>query len=342
MGPDLLTRPSLPLAFLLLFFHMSNTVFLYLTYVMRIVRCMELRRLRYFLAVAEEQNFSRAAERLRMAQPPLSDQIKRLEKDLEVRLFDRTSRGARLTAAGRLLLVEARRILAQADRTSEMIRRVGNGEVGRLTLGFVPSASNAVLPPLLREFRERYPDVQLFLQEMNPDRLVQGLYEGGIDASFFYLPFEDATLAHRPVSREPLVVALPETHALSGEEEVDLRDLAGEPFVLPARYGMPGLYGQVMEACRESGFVPEAVQKEVWLMQTIVGLVAGGIGVALVPASLQNLRRIGVVYKGIRDSPPTVEMAIVWRCGDASAVLRAFLGIVDEIALREPNTAAGR
>ena len=300
---------------------------------------MELRRLRYFVVVAEEQNFSRAAERLRMAQPPLSDQIKRLEKELGVRLFDRTSRGARLTAAGRLLLVEARRILAQVDRTSEMVRRVGNGEVGRLTLGFVPSASNAVLPPLLREFRERYPDVQLFLQEMNPDRLVQGLYEGSIDASFFYLPFEDATLAHRPVSREPLVVALPETHALSGEEEVDLRDLAGEPFVLPARYGMPGLHGQVMEACRESGFAPEAVQKEVWLMQTIVGLVAGGLGVALVPASLRNFLRKGVVYRTVRGLSPTVEMGVAWRREEESPVLHAFLNVVGEVCCDEkPET----
>jgi DNA-binding transcriptional LysR family regulator len=292
---------------------------------------MDLRRLRYFVVVAEEQNFSRAAERLHIAQPPLSDQIKRLEGALGVRLFDRSSRGAHLTEAGELLLTEARRLLVQADQTAEMVRRVGEGEVGRLTLGFVPSASNSVLPPVLSRFRERYPDVQLYLQEMNPDWLVQGLHEGRIDVSFFYLPFEDRALEHEPVSRESLVVALPETHRLATEDEVDLRDLAEDPFVLPARYRMPGLHGQVVQACRQAGFEPEAVQKEIWLMQTIVGLVAGGMGVALVPASLRNLSRSGVVYRAVRGLSPTVEMGVVWRRNEDTPVVRSFLKVVDEI-----------
>jgi DNA-binding transcriptional LysR family regulator len=266
-----------------------------------------------------------------MAQPPLSDQIKRLEGALGVRLLDRSSRGARLTKAGELLLVEARRLLVQADQTAEMVRRVGNGEVGRLTLGFVPSASNKVLPPVLSEFRRRYPDVRLFLQEMNPDWLVAGLHEGRIDVSLFYLPFEDGSLDHKPVSREPLVVALPETHDLAAEKEIDLGDLADQPFVLPARYRMPGLYGQVVEACRQAGFVPQAVQKEVWLMQTIVGLVAGSIGVALVPASLRNLTRTGVAYKTVRNLSPAVEMAAVWRRNEANPIVRSFLKVVDEV-----------
>lgn len=296
---------------------------------------MDLRRLRYFVVVAEEQNFSRAAERLHMAQPPLSDQIKRLEQALGVILFDRSSRGARLTKAGELLLTEARRLLVQADQTAEMVRRVGEGEVGRLTLGFVPSASNSVLPPVLSRFRERYPDVQLYLQEMNPDWLVAGLHEGRIDVSFFYLPFQDKALAHEPVSREPLVVALPTSHAMAAEDEIDLCDLADQPFVLPARYRMPGLHGQVLEACREAGFEPEAVQKEVWLMQTIVALVAGGLGVALVPASLRNLSRAGVVYKPVRGLSPAVEMGVVWRRDERNPVVDSFLKVVNEICCGE-------
>lgn len=291
----------------------------------------DLRRLRYFVVVAEEQNFSRAAERLHMAQPPLSDQIKRLEKALGVRLFDRTSRGASLTEAGELLLVEARRLLVQADQTARMVRRVGNGQVGRLTLGFVPSASNSVLPPVLGRFRALYPEVQLYLQEMNPDWLVAGLHEGRIDVSMFYLPFEDRALAHRVISREPLVVALPEAHPLAAEDEVDLRDLADEPFVLPLRYRMPGLHGQVLAACREAGFEPEAVQKEVWLMQTIVALVAGGMGVALVPDSVRNVVRAGVAYRTLRGLTPTVEMGVVWRRHEKSPVVASFLGVVDEV-----------
>jgi len=295
------------------------------------VSSLDLRRLRYFVVVAEEGNFSRAAERLHMAQPPLSDQIKRLEAALGVRLFDRTSRGARLTAAGEVLLTEARRLLAQAETTAEMVRRVGSGEVGSLNLGFVPSASNSVLPPVLSEFRRRYPDVRLFLQEMNPDWLVAGLHEGRLDVGFFYLPFEDGALETRVVSREPLVVALPETHELALAEEVDLRDLAGEPFVLPARYRMPGLHAQVVGACREAGFEPEAVQNEVWLMQTIVGLVAGGMGVALVPGSLRNLIRTGVAYKPLSGLSRTVEMGAVRRRDEKNPVVRSFLKVVDEI-----------
>ncbi|MBA2375894.1 MAG: LysR family transcriptional regulator [Actinomycetota bacterium] len=289
---------------------------------------MDLRRLRYFVAVAEEASFNRAAQKLHMSQPPLSNQIKQLEKELGVVLFERTSRGVRVTEAGELLLEEARRILVQIDQTTRAVQRVGNGEVGRLTLGFVPSASDEALPPILTDFRERYPEVELFLREMRPNLIVQRLHAGQIDAGLLYLPLEDPTIETECVLREPLVLALPETHPLAAEEKVELRAVAREPFVLPARYAMmPGLHGQVMEACREAGFSPDAVQKDVWLMQTIVGLVAGGIGVALVPASLRNLRRRGVVYKFLSELSPTVELGVVWRKEERSAVLASFLEV---------------
>jgi DNA-binding transcriptional LysR family regulator len=293
---------------------------------------MELRRLRYFVAVAEELSFNRAAKKLHIAQPPLSNQIKQLEEELGVLLFERSSRGVRMTEAGELLLEEARRIFVQVDQTVNVIQRVGHGEVGRLTLGFVPSASNEVLPPILRAFRDRFPEVELFLREMRPDRVVQRLRDKQIDAGFLYLPLEDASLNIECVSREPLVLALPEAHPLSSKQRVELQEVAGEPFVLPARYQrMPGLYGQVTEACRQAGFVPEAVQKDVWLMQTIVGLVAGGIGVALVPSSLRNLHRRGVVYKAVHGLSPTVELGIVRRKDDEYPVVRSFLNVVREI-----------
>lgn len=298
---------------------------------------MDLRHLRYFVAVAEEQNFSRAAERLHMAQPPLSRQVKQLEDELGVRLFDRTGRGVVMTEAGQLFLEEARRLLVQADQVVRMVERLGNGEVGRLALGFVPSASNSTLPPLLRLFSERFPNVELFLHEMKPHEVVQRLHGEQIDVGFLYLPFEDSALDCRTVSREPLVVALPETHPFIAEPEIDLRTLADEPFILPMGYQMPGLHAQVMEVCRQAGFVPRAVQKEVWLMQTIVGLVAGSIGVALVPASLQNLSRTGVVYRKVRDLSPTVEMGAIWRRNDSSSVLRSFLSLVKETHQREPS-----
>jgi DNA-binding transcriptional LysR family regulator len=225
--------------------------------------CMELRRLRYFVAVAEELSFNRAAQRLHISQPPLSNQIKQLEEELGVLLFKRSSRGVRMTEAGELLLEEARRIFIQLEQTARMVERIGSGEVGRLSLRFVPSATNEVLPPVLCEFRRRFPDVELFLHEMMPDQVVQRLHGGQIEVCFFYLPFDDSSLHIRPVSREPLVVALPKMHPLAREPEIDLRALEREPFVLPMRYEMPGLYGQVTEVCRQAGFTPRAVQKDV-------------------------------------------------------------------------------
>lgn len=289
---------------------------------------MDLRRLRYFVAVAEEQSFSRASQILHMAQPPLSAQIKQLETELGVRLFDRTSRGVRLTEAGQLLLEEARRILSQVEQTASAVRRAGNGETGRITLGFVPSASNEVLPEVLKRFRAEFPEVELFLREMRPDQVVRSLHAGQTDVGFLYLPLEDNSLEVACVSREPLVLALPESHPLAAQESVELREAAGEPFIMPARHQMPGLYVQVTEACRAAGFTPDTVQKDVWLMQTIVGLVAGELGVSLVPASLLNFHRTGVVYRSVSDLSPTVELGMVWRKDGKSPVMEAFLRTV--------------
>ena len=294
---------------------------------------MDLRRLRYFVAVAEELSFSRAARRLHMAQPPLSYQIQRFEEELGAQLFDRSKRSIRPTEAGRLLLREAPRLLAHAGQVASMVRRVGQGEVGRLSLGFVPSAANGILPPLLRAFGERYPNVQLSLREVDPDRLLSALRDGGIDVGLLYLPFEGEALESRPISREPFVVALPDTHALAGEPQVTLEALADEPFVLTPRYQGAGLRDKIVAHCRRAGFEPRVVQ-EAWLMQTTVSLVAGGVGVTMVPASLQNLRRTGVVYKRVEGLPPEVELGVAWRRGDTSPVSKAFLDALDEIVCR--------
>ncbi len=291
---------------------------------------MDLRRLGYFVAVAEEMSFSRAARRLRIAQPALSTRIKQLEEDLGVLLFERTSRGVLMTEAGVLLLEEARRIFAQVDQTVDVVRRVGHGEVGRLVLGFVPSASNEVLPPILNAFGNRFPEVELFLREMRPDHIVQRLHDKQIDVGFLYLPLDDALLNIECVSCEPLVLALPEAHPLASEPRVELQALAKGPFILPARHQMPGLYAQVTEACRQAGFIPNAVQKDVWLMQTIVGLVAGGKGVALVPSSLQNLHRRGVAYKTVHGLSPTVALGMIWRRDAQGVVVNSFLQVVRE------------
>jgi len=290
---------------------------------------MEMRHLRYFVTVAEELSFSRAAERLHVSQPSLSSQIKKLEEELGVGLFDRSRRRIRLTDAGRFFLEQSQRLFAELERDVRAVRRVGRGEVGRLTLGFVPAAANDALPPLLRVFRGRFPDVELSMHEMNPGQLVDALHDKRIDAAFFYVPFEDPALEFATVLRESLVLVLPDEHPLAAEREVDVRALANEPFVLPAPYRGAGLREKIEELCQRSGFVPRVVQ-EAWLVQTAAGLTASGVGVTMVPASLQNLQKTGVVYKRVRGLPAEVELGVVWRRDEASAVLRSFLGVVEE------------
>lgn len=299
----------------------------------------DFRRLRYFVAVAEELSFRRAAERLQMAQPPLSSQIKQLEKELEVRLFDRTGRGVQLTEAGQFLLDEARRLLAQVGQTVDMTRRIGHGRVGRLTVGFLPSIGHGVLPSVLREFRRQSPEVNLLLRELNPDQEVQGLHDKQIDVGFLYLPVEGRDLSIEPVFRESLVVALPEQHPLTDEPRVPLRALSDESFILPPQHHVPGCYSRIMQACHEAGFSPRAAQKDVWLMQTAVDLVASGMGIALVAGSLQNLNRAGVVYKTLQDPSPTLEIGVVWRREDNSPILRSLLDVVRKVCQDETPKA---
>lgn len=284
----------------------------------------ELRHLRYFIAVAEELSFTNAAQRLHIAQPPLSTQIQQLERELGVQLFDRSRRAIRLTPAGEALLVEARRLVVGVDQTLLGVQRIGRGEVGRLTLGFVPSASNTTLPAVLRAYRRSHPDVEIYLREMPPDDLVRAVHARGVDLGLLYLPFEDPALEVRVVTREPLIAALPDDHPLA-RRRLRVADLAQEPFILPAQHRMPGLLAQVNNACRAAGFAPRAVQKDIWLVQTILALVASGIGVALVPSSVEILHRTGVAYRPLRDADSTVELGAIWRRDEVAPVLHTFL-----------------
>lgn len=287
---------------------------------------MELRHLRSFVAVAEELSFTRAAQRLHLAQPALSVQIRQLETDVGVELIDRSRRAISLTAAGALMLTESRRLLSMLDQTLDIVRRTGSGVEGRISIGFVPSASNQVLPPLLRRFGASHPDVAVHLREMGPDELVRALHAGSIDLCFLYLPFDDPSLEQLVVSRESYVVALPEDDPLARHATIDISLLRSRPFVLPARRAVPGLHGQVLDICSEAGFAPRMIHDDVWLVQTVVGLVAAGLGVALVPASARHMARRGVAYralatKGVHD----VELAAIWRGDDTAPVLGRFL-----------------
>lgn len=292
---------------------------------------MELRHLRYFIAVAEELNFSRAASRLHIAQPPLSQQIRALEDELGVQLFDRRRRPLQLTLAGQTFLESARLAVTQLEQAVRSTQRVYVGELGRLTVGFTSSVANSVLSDILRAFRERNPDVELVWRELATYPQIQGLRDRQIDVGLFHLPNEALVyddLSFMTILSEALIVVLPETHPLAAESEVPLQALAQEDFVLPIRQLVFGLSEQIYSLCHQAGFVPKVTQ-EATFMLTILGLVAGGIGVALLPANAQNLQRKGVVYKPLKGQTATVQMAVVWRRNDSSAILRKFLEVTE-------------
>ena len=289
---------------------------------------LEIRHLRSFIAVAEEMSFTQAARKLHISQPPLSMQIRQLESELGVDLFDRSRRAIALTEAGDALLAEARPMLLQFEQTLRVAARAGRGEVGRLTIGFVPSAINGPLPTQLRQFRTRYPAVDMLLREMRPDDLVLGLAEGSLDVCFLFLPLIDPRFTVRVVAREPLVAALPNRHAFATESSLSVADLSSEPFILPTRHQMPGLHALVLETCRDAGFEPRAVQQDVWQLQTVLGLVASGLGVALVPQSAQRARPAGVVVRPLSEATPVVELGAFWAHGNSSPALRNFVAML--------------
>jgi DNA-binding transcriptional LysR family regulator len=290
---------------------------------------MELRHLRYFVAVAEELHFRRAAERLHISQPPLSQQIRQLEAELGVQLLERSRRRVELTAAGEAFYARAREILDAVDDAARLARRVQRGEVGRLSVGFVGSAMYSLLPEVLHAFREERGDVGLRLRELTTAAQLDQLESGRIDVGFVRPQSPPrGGVATETVMREQIVVALPESHRLAGRDRLALAELAGEPLVLLTRAGSPGVR-EVLEAATarfggEGQLVQEAAE-----VQTVIGLVAGGVGFSLVPDSVRSLTRRGVVYREVVDAP-SIELALVWRAEDRSPVLAAFREVVRE------------
>ena len=288
---------------------------------------MELRHLRYFITVAEELNFSRAAERLHIAQPPLSQQIRDLEAEIGVQLFQRTKRSVQLTDAGVMFLEEVHKVFIQVNQAVRTAQRVNRGEIGRLIIGFNSSATYSVLPVLLHKFRQHCPDVELVLHELTTSQQLEKLYRNQIDVGLLYLPVDETKLSVMPVLKEALMLALPENHPLIDQPQISMHALSNEPFILPAAHSGSGLYSQIMSFFQQIGFHPQVTQSTT-LLQTTVSLVAAGVGVALVPSSLQNLQRTGVVYKAVVEPTPEVEIAVVWRQHDLSQVVQKFLSII--------------
>ena len=291
----------------------------------------ELRQLRYFVSVAEELHFGRAATRLHMTQPPLSQTIFALEELLGAALFERNRRSVALTPAGAALLPEARRLLAQAGELPALVQRAASGETGRLVLAFVSSADYSVLPPFLRAYRAAYPQVQITLQEATSDLQLEGLLNGSVDAGLLIPPLPDkakAELNYLPVLKEPLILAAPEDlPALRGKHEVSLRSLPSLPLIIFPRAISPSLYDAILAVFRTAGITP-TIGQEAIQMQTIVSLVSAGMGIALVPQSVSNLRRPGVEYRPLAQATPLVETGLAWRRDNASPVLKGFLDLM--------------
>ncbi|MEK8048726.1 LysR family transcriptional regulator [Ideonella sp. DXS22W] len=287
---------------------------------------MELRHLRYFVCVADEQNIGRAALRLHISQPPLTRQIQQLEEQLGAQLFRRTSRGVALTDAGRVLYDDARNILAMAERAAERTHKAAQGLLGRVDVAIFGSAIFGAIPMLLRRFREAYPEVSIVLHTMSKEEQLDALHHQRITLAFNRLMRPVDGLVSETLLTEPLYVAMPSGHPLSARTAVTLQELEGQPMVLYPTGSRPSFLDRVLAMCRDAGFAPQVAQ-EVSDAVHAVALVATGFGVCLVPHSATAMALPGVVYRPLHHPPQSrVDLCCIYREDDASEILQALLG----------------
>lgn len=292
----------------------------------------DLNQLRCFVAVAEELHFGRAAARLNMTQPPLSRQVQILERILDVALFERTSRSVRLTPAGQSFLVEARRLLKQAEGAALLARRVAAGRAGAIGIGFTATSAHSCLPDLVAACRRQLPDVTLVLREMVSGDQVEALGNGQIDAGLLRPPVVQAGTASFRVAEERLMAALPEDHPLARAPSLSLRDFAGEPFIMYAPYEARYFHDLVIELFARSGLLPDYVQ-HLSQIHSILALVRAGLGVSIVPEAALHLYSRGVVLRPLDlASPRSAELYIAWRQDNDNPLLPAILDIARSLA----------
>ncbi len=291
----------------------------------------EIRQLRYFVAVAEEMHVGRAAQRLHMTQPPLSQSIQGLEALLGVDLFIRQKRGITLSAAGLALLPEARRLIKDSLALPELVQSAAKGELGQLSVAFVSTADYNLLPSVLRDFRKRYPQVQLSLRESTSDVQLEALRTGQIDVGLMIPPIPEKfndLLHYQTVISEPLILAAPaDLPVLGSKKPVSLLDCQGQPLIIFPRAIAPAFYDSIVGCFQQVGLTPDIGQEAIQ-MQTIIGLVSAGMGIALVPQSVSNLNRPGVIYRELADATPQIETGLAWRKDNHSPVLNAFIELV--------------
>jgi DNA-binding transcriptional LysR family regulator len=290
---------------------------------------MELRHLRYFVAVAEELNFARAARRVRIAQPSLTKQIQQLEQELGFPLLYRTKKKVELLDTGRVLLDEAQVLLRQAEKAIQTTRRTHTGESGRLVIGFSPSAAPEVLPRILRRYHALYPNVVVDLLEIastkNAEALLESLMSVAVVRSPSFLNRE--LFCFEIIQRERFVVALADSHPLAKQNSIRIKALASEPLIVPPLQPGWGYAEAIFQIFRDNGIEPR-ITEEATQALAVITLVAGGFGVALVPVSISNLRLPGVTYRPIKGRCRTSDLTLVWRRDSRASTVRAFLEVV--------------
>jgi DNA-binding transcriptional LysR family regulator len=293
---------------------------------------MELRHLRYFVAVAEEEHFGRAAARLHIAQPPLSRQVRQLEEEVGASLIERHGRGIRLTEAGRVFLEGARQTLESALRAGARARAASRGEIGRLTVGYVDTSTYNSLPPrIFRRFRARFPGITLDLMPMTSMNQWQALRDDQIQVGFVYhLPSDDAAVASRPIYQDHVVVALPRGHRLARRRHLALADLRGESFVWFPRAISPRYYDAVTAACQARGLHINVVQ-EASHDATIVSLVAGGMGLTFAVGAWRHVKPASIVLRRLPDLHIPLRVSAIWRTDRDRPSVQSFLGVVADM-----------
>ena len=300
---------------------------------------MDLRHLRYFVAVAEERHFTRAAERLGIKQPPLSLQIKQLEQELGTPLFRRLTRGVELTEPGTLLLDEARQILEQVERTKANVQSRARGETGRIRVGFAGATYfNPRVPGLVQTYRRRYPGVVLSPVQGNTPDLVEAVQNGSVDVAFVRPPLGDRqAITVHPLVEETMRIVLPSNHPQARKRFVSLATLAQETIILPPRAISPGLYDSIIASCQRAGFSPLLKHEDpLMVIASIVYLVAAGFGISIVPHSFQHIRADGIVYVPIKGEAPRAPISLAVRKDNRSAVIRNFVALARPLA-RAPD-----
>jgi DNA-binding transcriptional LysR family regulator len=287
---------------------------------------MELRHLRAFVAVADELHFGRAAANLHMAQPPLSQLIRRLEAELGLELFHRNRRRVELSQAGADLVPSAREAVAAAKRVAERAAEVADGRAGALTIGFVGSAAAGTLPEIVRRVRADAPGLRLTLRELTSARQQVALRDGSIHAGLLRERPTGAGLRSAMIEDEPLLAALPAGHRLCARRQVSVADLADEPWVLFPRAEGPVFFDRIAALCRQAGFTPRIEQEAIY-MPTIVNLVSAGLGVSLVPAAMRDVAPAGLELRGVREPDARIPLVLAWRDQSAGPALRRFLAL---------------